>query len=255
MNLGARASQGNGVRAWLQRMTSIAQTSQGEATNVADKFVSIGYNAAGLTTSVDAYLAATADSDYHVYHLATDYDLASRTTSIDYTSESFSGGGTLAAYHYVYDGLNQTDFYSYRDTSDSGDSTSDYTTWARAQYAYNPDGWLSSIGDVFSGGTSLASGGGPPAAATYTNWANAPTTDADRGYDNNGNLVGSEAIANRLSFDGTYYYQYGAEGNRTAKFKSSDWGTLDSTATDITIYGWDNRNRMISLKHYADWSA
>ena len=191
--------------------------------------------------------------DHQAYHLATGYDIASRTTSMTYTG----GSGTvlLAAYRYAYDAVSLTDFYSYNDTSDSGGRTSDYTTWARAQYAYNPDGWLSSTGDTFSGGTSLVSGGGPPAAATYTNWTSAPTTDTDRGYDNNGNPAGNGSIANRLLFDGTYHYQYDANGNRTAKFKNTETDAIDPNATDITIYGWDNRNRMISLKHYADWFA
>ena len=48
---------------------------------------------------------------------------------------------------------------------------------------------------------------------------------------------------NRLLFDGMYYYTYDAEGNRTGQFKS-DTGVLDSTATDITIYTWNNADEM-----------
>ena len=55
---------------------------------------------------------------------------------------------------------------------------------------------------------------------------------------------------NRLLFDGTYFLTYDAAGNRTAQFKS-DSGVLDSTATDITVYTWNNDNELTSATHYA----
>ena len=42
----------------------------------------------------------------------------------------------------------------------------------------------------------------------------------------------------------------GGRVRRAAKFQSRD-GTHDDTATDITLYSYDNRNRMTSLTHYA----
>ena len=96
----------------------------------------------------------------------------------------------------------------------------------------------------------------PSVTATYANWANAPTTDGSIQYDNNGNNDGTGqtiSAGNRVTFDGTYYYQFDAAGNRTFKYKS-DTGALDSSATDITKYTWDYRNRMTALAHYADYS-
>ena len=82
------------------------------------------------------------------------------------------------------------------------------------------------------------------------------TTDGSIQYDNNGNNDGTGqtiSAGNRVTFDGTYYYQFDAAGNRTFKYKS-DTARADSSATDITKYTWDYRNRMTALAHYADYS-
>ena len=81
----------------------------------------------------------------------------------------------------------------------------------------------------------------------YSNWANAPTTDNTLGVDANGNK-GTVSAGNRVTLSGTYYYQFDAEGNRTAKYINTHGLDLDSYATDMT-YGWDNRNRMTVLHH------
>ncbi len=94
------------------------------------------------------------------------------------------------------------------------------------------------------------------ATVAYANWANAPTTDGSIQYDLNGNNVGGTqtiSAGNRMTFDGTYYYLFDAAGNRTFKFKSTSVA-LDDTATDITKYTWDYRNRMTGLAHYADYA-
>jgi hypothetical protein len=57
-----------------------------------------------------------------------------------------------------------------------------------------------------------------------------------------------------VTFDGTYYYAFDAEGNRIAKYLSGS-GALDDTAIDITTYTWDNRNRMTMLTHTATYGA
>jgi hypothetical protein len=44
---------------------------------------------------------------------------------------------------------------------------------------------------------------------------------------------GAAARPKRVRFDGTYYFRYDAEGNRTAKYRSAT-GALDATATDVT---------------------
>ena len=57
-----------------------------------------------------------------------------------------------------------------------------------------------------------------------------------------------------MLLDGAYYYQYDAEGNRTAKYQNSSDPSLDSSATDITIYTWNNANQMTSAAHYASYA-
>ncbi len=55
---------------------------------------------------------------------------------------------------------------------------------------------------------------------------------------------------NRLLSDGTYRYGYDAEGNRTTKFVDADKsGTLSAGDTDITISGYDQRNRLVAVNH------
>jgi len=54
----------------------------------------------------------------------------------------------------------------------------------------------------------------------------------------------------------TYRYVYDAEGNRTAKFKDTNaGGTLSVGDTDITLYGYDQRNRLVSVSHVSAWEA
>ena len=57
---------------------------------------------------------------------------------------------------------------------------------------------------------------------------------------------------NEMLFDGTYSYQYDADGNCTAKYISSNgWDPqIDSTATDITTYTDDNRNRLTQVESF-----
>ena len=89
--------------------------------------------------------------------------------------------------------------------------------------------------------------------ATYT--GTAPQPGESYSYDANGNRAGTGYVIgadNELLCDGTYTYTYDAEGNRTAKFIDTNAdGVLDSGDTSITIYGWDNRNRLVSVTTYA----
>jgi len=84
-------------------------------------------------------------------------------------------------------------------------------------------------------------------------------------WDANGNPAGSGYLVgldNRLLSDGTYRYEYDAEGNRVARFIDSDKsGTLTEGDTDLMAYTWDNRNRLTEIAHRAvfgkavDWTA
>ncbi len=235
----------------IGEMTSIAQTSQTGFDNVTAKYVALGYDNGGDLTSVDSYLAGSDTSADKVYDLAIAYNHNSQVTSLAYAAGT--GSTILAAYAYSYDPDRQVSgMSSYTDTADTADRTSDPATWASASYEYTTD---QEVANVIDGGSWYSGGDG--AAATYVNWANAPTTDNNLSYDANGNRNESGqtiSAGNQVTFDGTYYFTFDAEGNRTAKYKSTS-GSLDGTATDITTYGWDNRNRMTLLKHYADYDA
>jgi len=81
-------------------------------------------------------------------------------------------------------------------------------------------------------------------------------SQADESYtlDQNGNLTDTNwntGAANRLitaptSSGVVYTYTTDAEGNRTARFRDNNGnGVLDTGDTDVTLYSYDNRNRLI----------
>ncbi len=78
-------------------------------------------------------------------------------------------------------------------------------------------------------------------------------------YDETGNRKNGgtqTGQGNRLTFDGTYRYAYDAEGNRTAKFRDTNTGgVLSAGDTDVTVYGYDQRNRLVAVSHVNAWTA
>ena len=54
-----------------------------------------------------------------------------------------------------------------------------------------------------------------------------------------------------MLYDGEYYYQYDAEGNRIARYTNTADPALDSNATSITAYTWDNDNQMTGVYNFA----
>ncbi|MFN7811705.1 MAG: hypothetical protein ACK5SI_03455, partial [Planctomycetia bacterium] len=78
-------------------------------------------------------------------------------------------------------------------------------------------------------------------------------------YDKTGNRTSGGTVTgtgNRLLSDGTYRYAYDAEGNRTAKFvDTSPGGTLSVGDTDVTVYAYDQRNRLVAVSHVNAWTA
>ena len=100
-----------------------------------------------------------------------------------------------------------------------------------ATYSYDPTGQL--IAQLQAGKPVSRIRMMPMATAT-------PTVDYVTGADN------------RLLSDGTYWYAYDAEGNRTAKFidVNAD-GILDAGDTDIAVYIWDARERLVEVTDYA----
>ncbi len=220
----------------LGDMTSEVQTSQTSGTYnvVAPKTVTFAYDSAERVTNVNRY--ATDDlgslgSSTLVAGAAYSYNDASELTDLKYVDGAST---TIAAYHLTYNtaGL-VSNFYSYADTLNTTGRTSAYSTWAEASYNYDPTGQL----------TTTVSGEDTTHAATYSNWQDPahPTESLapeDFNYDPNGNRTANTAgsttsATNRVLFDGTYYYQYDAAGNRIAQYQNSVTNQLDSHATDV----------------------
>jgi RHS repeat-associated protein len=116
------------------------------------------------------------------------------------------GSGPLAGYRYTYDNASRiTSLYSYAD----GSTDYSYDTVDQLYYADN-----STIDDD-----------------SYT-------------YDANGNqfghLAGAIGINNQLIYDGTYNYEYDAEGNRQRR--------VEIATSAVTDYQWDHRNRLTSVR-------
>ncbi len=87
-------------------------------------------------------------------------------------------------------------------------------------------------------------------------------SDESYQYDQNGNRITANGSTyttgdnNQLLSDGTYRYQYDAEGNRTLRFIDANQnGQLDAGDTDITQYNWDHRNRLVKVEHRASYAA
>ena len=244
----------------LGQMASVTQTGQtGLSTNYADQSNGVSYKTASFSyDTVERLQGVDVDTDDSTdtgpsASSAYAYDADSNLTDLTYTTDT----STLAAYHWAYDADSRvTDEYSLNDAATVTTTTPVYNGWAHTEYGYDHDSQLTS--------------------SAYSNFANAPeslttnaSTSQSQTFDSNGNRTGTTdtstpsgggststasaspaASTNRLLFDGTYYYTFDAEGNRTEKFKSST-GLLDSSATDITIYKWNNANELVSATHYA----
>ena len=212
----------------------------GTDNDVGSKGVALGYNADGDVSGEKFYAStdiASTDTANLVATVTDSYDYDQNLTGLTYVAQA--SGATLAAYTYAYNtaGLQTSMTYS-----------SNTIAWNENDaYSYDPDGQL--LGTTYNVGQT----GGEVGTSTYET-----TTGDSQAYDPNGNRTSTDSTAessatNRLLYDGTYYYNYDAEGNRTAKFISTS-GALDSSATDITIYTWNNDNELTSATHYADWT-
>ena len=88
--------------------------------------------------------------------------------------------------------------------------------------------------------------------------------DANGNQISGGNVIGAD---NQLLYDGTYGYEYDADGNRVAQWKTthSSETAPGSDATDITIYTWDYQGDLTGETHFttfanygsgtSDWSV
>ncbi len=108
---------------------------------------------------------------------------------------------------------------------------------AHAEYHYDPAGQLADT--TTSGVTTYA--------VAHANWAYAPSVGGvanaeSYSYDPNGNRANSgysTGTGNQLLSDGTYSYQYDAEGNCTCQ--------TDTATGATTHYAWDYRNRLTDI--------
>jgi RHS repeat-associated protein len=134
-------------------------------------------------------------------------------------------------------------------TTFNGNGTTSYSSASgdgSANYSYDPTGQL--IGASYS---PLPRGEGQGVRASQAN--ESYTWDANGNPANSGDVIGPD---NELLSDGTYNYTYDAEGNRTAKFIDANAdGVLSGGDTDITLYTWDNRERLVGVTSYASYSA
>jgi len=135
------------------------------------------------------------------------YDDSARLTSLSHAK----GATTLANYTWAYDESNRVTTFT---SATDGD----------VDYTYDDRGQLT--------------------AADYDY-----QTDESYTYDDNGNrtYVGGQQITtgdhNRLENDGTFTYQYDAEGNRTSRTRIST-----APADDYqVIYSWDHLNRLVGV--------
>jgi hypothetical protein len=221
-------------------MTNVREKSRPGPSSVTAKYVAMGYDSANRLASIDTYQNENASANL-ITHAVYSYNSASYLSGLTYTPANSST--PLAAYYYDYSTAGQvSDLYSRADASGGGTPTTSYVSggshWGHAAYGYDSGGQLKS--------------------EVYTDFGNAPPNVSNKTYDPNSNrseLGQTITAGNRVTFDGTYYYTCDAEGNRTAKYQNAESPVLDSDATDITLYGWNNRNQMVSLKHYGTYGG
>ena len=109
-------------------------------------------------------------------------------------------------------------------------------------------------------------------SASYSGWNTAAETAPSAfgcTYDADGNRVTTGANTdstgndNELKYDGTYNYIYDADGNCLAKFICSagsgftgdSIASIPNDATQVTIYTWDNRNRLTEADYYESYTG
>ena len=203
------------------QMSQVSQTSNG-GNAVAAKTATFQYDLLGDFSNISRYQYADSTANL-VAQAAYGYDNAGRLTSLVYTDGS---NATLVGYGWTFD--LRGDISQETNTLDGtvsyvSDSTGQLLSDGQTNYRYDANGNRET---VTTGGN----------AATYITGAN-----------------------NELLYDGTYTYSYDAQGNRTARWVASTTSPLETQPgtgdTDITVYTWDNRNRLSSVTHYAAYGA
>jgi len=266
------------------RTISFGYDAAGQMTTAADadSEYAYTYDAAGRVTEVDN--ASTPDAPHVVLTSAYDnlgrrtslaanvdstddflngysYDALGRTTQV--TQEAQSGGNAVAdkRIDFGYDANGQYAFIlRYADLAGSDlVATSDYTyddagrltdlvhaqgttTLADYSWTYDTNGRLTATSspDGTSSFTYDATGQLTAADHSYQ-------TDESYAYDATGNRTGGGYTTdgnNHITSDGTYDYDYDAEGNRTRK--------TEIATGDYVTYTWDHRNRLTDVAFFDD---
>jgi uncharacterized delta-60 repeat protein/RHS repeat-associated protein len=191
----------------MGRMTQEKQT----GTGVANKLVDFAYYDNGATQTITRYAAATEDNNYKVVTSTYLYDEMGRTTSLAHVFGSNNSG-----YIWEYDAASRMV------KMNSGDGTTDLRT-----SGYDANNQIKAVDYDYQG-------------------------DEAYSYDTNGNRVNADwktGAANRLltsPISGVVYtYAYDKEGNRTERFRDINGnGVLDTGDTNVTLYHYDQRNRL-----------
>jgi RHS repeat-associated protein len=232
----------------LNEMLEVAQSAQSGGNAVAAKSAAFGYDSDGELTAVSRFqdaaphTAVATDTTDLVARAAYGYDGDGRLTSLTYSLPTGSTS-TAPAYVWAYDAADRISEQSSRADTDPADpnyNPSDPTTWARAQYNYDPAGQLT---------TSTVNGTTTHAVTYSANWQNAPNGGTeDYNYDANGNrdnagftvsAPSSSTGDNQISSDGTYNYYYDADGNLTRQVSIAGGSETD--------YSYDFRNRLTEV--------
>jgi RHS repeat-associated protein len=209
-------------------MSQVTQTGNG-GDAVAAKTVTFAYDRLGEFTGISRYQNADATANL-VAQAAYGYDLNGNLTSLVYSKAN----STLPSYSWTYDSL--------------GNMTSSSETLGSIVDAvsYTSD----STGQLLS---ATATSGPPSESYSYDSNGNRETVTTTGGQ-----VTCITGPDNELLYDGTYYYQYDADGNQIARWVDNNSGSESSPQpndTNITIYTWDNRNRLTSVTSYANYAA
>jgi RHS repeat-associated protein len=207
----------------LDRVTTVVQHGNADANTdgyvVAPKRVDFSYFADSQFKTIARYDSLTASTSSLALKSTYRYDDTGRLTGLTYTNTA--GNVTYAGYGLEYNAADRITRF-----------TNSVNSADERRYAYDAAGQLTDVG--YAGQT-------------------AAHDDEVYRYDANGNRTSANGHAytlnpsghgdNQIASDGTYNYQYDAEGNLTRK-------TSATNSADYTVYAYDYRNRLVSVTHH-----
>ncbi|MDD4271149.1 MAG: hypothetical protein PHN77_23260, partial [Thermoguttaceae bacterium] len=228
------------------RVVAIRQTGQG-ASEVAEKYVTFAYAESGALERIVRY--ESLDTSQMVAVSEYRYDQLGRLVSLDHFQDP---NDPLAQYTWTYEGGGLAEVNSAGNQANplagfgfSLDSL--FTSATEARVNPLPD-HVWTFDAAFTGlMTQMTS---PDGVAEYSYDCRGQLTGANYdyqpgesySYDANGNRTNPGYVTgayNRLLSDGTYNYEYDAEGNRIKR--------TDIASGAVTEYVWDHRNRLVAV--------